>query len=180
MFDGVEFPAKALNHERTWPGAWTWMCDALNLMVRVDQKPGMMCSFDKCNEKPYRGCVLPCMMPGRHKVKRVAKSESKGEPCFYLNSGNDHASDCSIIMLSPSGIASCSTDVKWDYRRAPFGGGTAMAGSPSLAKGGAVSDPAQQPQAPRGFEVWYQPSMPSTGVTPESSPTPLLAASSVP
>ena len=180
MFDGVEFPAKALNYERTWPEAWTWMCDALNLMARVDEKPGMMCSFEKFHGRPYRGPVLPYMMPGRHKVKRAAKSEPKGEPCFYLNSGNDHASDCSKIMLSPSGIASYSTDVTWGYRRAPFGGGTAIAGSPSPAKGGAVSDPAQQSQAPRGFEVWYQPSTPSTGVTPESSPTPLPAASSVP
>ena len=153
MFDGVEFPAKALNYERTWPEAWTRMCDTLNVMVRVDENPGMMCPFEKFLERPYRAPVLPYMMPGRHKVKRAAKSEPKGEPWFYLNSGNDHASDCSKIMLSPSGIASYSTDMTWGYRRAPFGGGTAIAGSPSPAKRGIVSDTAQQSQAPRGFEV---------------------------
>ena len=41
----------------------------------------------------------------------------------------------------------------WGYRRAPFGGRTAIAESPSGAKGVAVSDPAQQSQARRRFEV---------------------------
>lgn len=40
------------------------------------------------------------MIPGRLKVKLMVKLEPKGEPCFHLNSGNDHASDCSKIMLS--------------------------------------------------------------------------------
>ena len=145
MFDGVEFPAKALNYERTWPEAWAWMCDALNLMARVDEKPGMMCFFEKLLERPFRGPVLPYMMPGRHKVKRAAKSEPKGERCFYLNSGNDNASDCSKIKLSTSGIASYSTNVMWGYRCAPFGGGTAIAGSPSPARGGlSVAQPSNR------------------------------------
>ena len=55
-----------------------------------------------------------------------------------------------------------------------------IAGSPSPVKEGAVGDPTQQPHASWGFEVWYQPSTPSTGVTPEFSATPLLSASSVP
>ena len=176
MCEGVQFPAKALNYDRMWPEAWTWMCDAFNLMARVDEKPGMLCSFEKFHERPYRGPVLPYMMPGRHKVKRVAKSEPKGEPRFYLNSGNDHASDCSKIKLSPLGTASYSTDVTWGYRHAPLmgewttpGGGAAMAGPSSLSKEGAVKSPAQQPKAPQGFEVWYELSTLLTGAPPESS-----------
>ena len=42
MFDGVRFPANAHNYERTWPEAWTWVCDAFNLMARANEKPGMM------------------------------------------------------------------------------------------------------------------------------------------
>ena len=38
MFEGVEIPAKALVYGRTWPEAWTWMCDAFNTMARVDEK----------------------------------------------------------------------------------------------------------------------------------------------
>ena len=81
------------------------MCDALNLMAWVDEKPGMMCAFEKFHERPYRGPVLPNIMSEGHKAKRVVKSESKGELCFYLNFGNVYASDCSKICLlytSPS------------------------------------------------------------------------------
>ena len=46
MFDDVKFSSKALEYARTWRDAWTWMCDALNLMVRGDEKPGMMPSFE--------------------------------------------------------------------------------------------------------------------------------------
>ena len=161
VFDGVDFSAKTLDCGRTWPEAWTWMCDALNIMARVDDKPAMMCSFEKFHGRPYRGPVLPYMMPGRHKVKRTVKSEPKGEPCFYLNSGNDHASDCCKIILSRSGAASYSTDVTWGYRRAPFvgewttgSGGAAMAApSPPPAKGRSAIAPAQEPEVPQGFEV---------------------------
>ena len=113
------------------------MCDALNFKARADEKPDMMCSFEKFHKRPYRGTVLSDMMLGRHKPKQATTSEPKGELCFYLNSGNNHASDSSKIMLSPPGIASYSTDVTWGYRRAPFDGGTAIAGSRSPAKGGA-------------------------------------------
>lgn len=47
-----------------------------------------------------------------------------------------------------------------------------MAGQPSPAQGGAVSTPAQQPEAPWGFEVWYQPSPPVTGASLETSHVP--------
>ena len=155
------------------------MCDSFNLMARVNEKPGRMCSFEKYTERPYRSFILPYMTPGRRNVNRAAKSEPKGKPCFNLKSGNDHASDSIKIMITSSGIASYSTDVTWGYRRAPFGGGTAIAGSPSPAKGGAVSDSAQRPLVPWDFEVWYQPSTLLTGVTPESSPAHLPVASSV-
>ena len=131
MFDGVEIPAKAPQYERTWPEAWAWMFNALNLMARMDDNSGIMCSLEKFHDRPYKVPVPPYMTPGRHKVKRAATSEPKGESFFYLSSGNDHVSDFSKIMLSPSGIASYSTDVVWGYWRAPFDGGTAIARSPS-------------------------------------------------
>ena len=47
MLEAVEFPVKTLDFARTWPDAWTWMCDALNIRVRVDEAPGMMCYIEK-------------------------------------------------------------------------------------------------------------------------------------
>ena len=55
MFEGVEFPAKALDYGRTWPEAWTCMCDAFNIIVRVDDKPDMTCSFERFHGRRYRG-----------------------------------------------------------------------------------------------------------------------------
>lgn len=52
MFEGVQFPSKALNYEHMWSEAWAWMCDALNFMPRVDANPGMMCSVEKFHERP--------------------------------------------------------------------------------------------------------------------------------
>ena len=80
-------------------------------------------------------------------------------------------------MLSLSRIASYSTDVTWSVRRALLmeewtsgNGGVAITGPLSPANEGADSAPAQKPDAPQGFDVWYQPSTPPTDASPESSP----------
>ena len=99
------------------------MCDTLNIMAWVDEKPDMMCFFETFHGRRYRSPVLPYMMPGRLSVKRTVKSDPKGEGCFYLKSRNDHATDCSKIMLSPSGTASYSTNVTSGSRRPPVMGG---------------------------------------------------------
>ena len=98
------------------------MCDTLNIMTCVDEKPDMMCSFAKFHGRRCRSPVLPYMMPGRRSVKRTVKSDPKVERCFYLTSRNDHATDCSKIMLSPSGTPRYSMDVTWGSRRPPFMG----------------------------------------------------------
>lgn len=68
------------------------------------------------------GPILPYVMSERHKVKRAATLEPEGEPCFHRNFGNDHASDWSKMMLSPSSFARYSKDVRWGYRYASFMG----------------------------------------------------------
>jgi len=55
MFEGVEIPAKALDYGRMWLEAWTSMCDAFNIMARVDEKPDMTSSFEKFHGRRYRG-----------------------------------------------------------------------------------------------------------------------------
>ena len=47
------------------------------------------------------------------------KWAGKADPCFYLNGGNDHASDCDKVMLE-SGIVSYTTNATYAYRRASF------------------------------------------------------------
>lgn len=55
MFDSVNFPAKALDYGRSWPEAWTWMCDAFNAMAWVDEKP-VHRSFRPCSHSLRRSC----------------------------------------------------------------------------------------------------------------------------
>ena len=161
------------------------MCDALNITTRVDEKPDMMCSLEKFHGRRYKRSVLPYMMPGRRSVKRAVKSDPKGERCLHLNSGNDHATDCSKIMLSPSGTAGYPTDVTWGYWRAPYtgewttgSGGATPTAPPSPAKGGDVSTPTQKPEALQGFEVWYQQAPQANGATPVHVSSPPQPASS--
>ena len=99
--------------------------------------------------------------------------------------GNDHTTDCIEIMLLPSGTASYSEDATWGYRRAPFmgewttgSGGPTPTMPPSPAKGGDISAPTQQPEAPKRFEVWYQQAPQATGASPEPVPTPPQPTSS--
>ena len=125
------------------------------------------------------------MMPGRHKVKRAVKSEPGGTH-FFLNSSIDHPSECSKIMLLLIGVASYSTDVTWGCQRAPImwewtttSEGAAMAGPPSPEKREAVRSPAEQPEAPRCFEVWYQRPLPLADTSSEPSPAHVPTASTI-
>ena len=76
------------------------MCDALNIMARVDGKPDMMCSSEEFHGRRYRGPVLLYMMPEHCSVKRAVKLDPKGKVCFDLNPGTYHTMDCKKIMLS--------------------------------------------------------------------------------
>ena len=65
--------------------------------------------------------LLPFLMPGHRTRGSGPKWAVKADPCFYLNGGNDHASDCDKVMLE-SGIVSYTTNATYAYRRAPFVG----------------------------------------------------------
>lgn len=154
-------------------------------MAGVDDKLGLICSFEKFHGRPERGPVLPYMMPGRHKLKRGVKSKPKNEPCFYLSSGKDHASDFRKIILSPSATASYSADVTWGYRRAPFvgewttgSGGVAMTAPSPPAKGGGYQCPSPatgSAAALRGVVPAYA----ASGESPALLPRPLPPAPSL-
>lgn len=64
------------------------MYDALNIIARVDEKPGMMCSLYKFHGRLYRSPVVPYICPGRHRVKPAFTSETRGKSGVYGNAGN--------------------------------------------------------------------------------------------
>ena len=131
-FPDLEFPAKANSWHQIWPEAFTWMNDCLNTTAQA-HTPDKLSPYERLYKKRPTHRLLPFMMPGFRYPNRKNKVESKGERCFFLNSGNNHFSTTDKTLL-PSGIASYSTDVTWGYRRRPFVGGLPIWG------GGAVVD----------------------------------------
>ena len=119
-FPDLEFPAKANSWHQIWPEAFTWMNDCLNTTAQV-HTPDKLSPYERLYKKRPTNRLLPFMMPGSRHHNRKNKAESKGECCFFLNSGNNHFSTTDKILL-PSGIASYSADVTWGYRRRPFVG----------------------------------------------------------
>ena len=119
-FPDLEFPAKANSWHQIWPEAFTWMNDCLNTTAQA-HTPDKLNPFERLYKKRPTHRLLPFMMPGFRHHNRKNKAESKGEHCFFLNSGNNHSSTTDKILL-PSGIASYSADVTWGYWRRPFVG----------------------------------------------------------
>ena len=136
-FPDLEFPAKANSSHQIWPEAFTWMNDCLNTTAQA-HTPDKLSPYERLYKKRPNNRLLPFMMPGFRHHNRKNKAESKGERCFFLNSGNNHSSTTDKILL-PSGIASYSADVTWGYRRRPFVGELPTWG------GGAVVDLSVEP-----------------------------------
>ena len=120
LFPDVRLPSRAMHYSAVWPEAWTWMPENINITSRVDG-PDTRCSAEKLYGKRLRKQLLPFLMPGHRTRGSGPKWTAKANPCFYLNGGNDHASDCDKVMLE-SGIASYTTNATYAYRRAPFVG----------------------------------------------------------
>ena len=136
-FPDLEFPAKANSWHQIWPEVFTWMNDCLNTTAQT-HTPDKLSPYERLYKKRPTNRLLPFMMPGFRHHNRKNKAESKGERCFFLNSGNNHSSTTDKILL-PSGIASYSADVTWGYRRRPFVGELPTWG------GGAVVDLSVEP-----------------------------------
>ena len=142
-FPDLEFPAKANSWHQIWPEAFTWMNNCLNTTAQA-HTPDKLSPYERLCKKRPTNCLLPFMMPGFRHQNRKNKAESKGERCYFLNSGNNHSSTTDKILL-PSGIASYSADVTWGYWRRPFvgelptgGGGAVVNLSVELAVAGGV------------------------------------------
>ena len=120
LFPDVRCPSRAMHYSAVWPEAWTWMSQNINITLRVDV-PDKRCPEEKLYGKRLRKQLLPFLMPGHRTRGSSPKWAGKADPCFYLNGGNDHASDCDRVMLE-SGIVSYTTNATYAYRRVPFVG----------------------------------------------------------
>ena len=138
LFPDVRFPSREMHYFAVWTEAWTWMSENINITSRVDS-PDKRCPEEKLYGKRLRKQLLPFLMVGHRTRGSGPKWAGKADPWFYLNGGNDHASDCDKVMLE-SGIVSYTTNATYAYRRAPFvgqqvtfGNGVIRAASPPPA-----------------------------------------------
>ena len=83
------------------------MSENINITSRVDS-PDMRCPEEKLYGKRLRKQLMPFLMPGHRTRGSGPKWTGKADPCFYLNGGNDHASDYDKVMLE-SGTVSYTT-----------------------------------------------------------------------
>ena len=136
LFSDERFLSRAMHYSAVWPEAWTWMSENINITSRVDS-PDKRCPEEKLYGKRLHKQLLPFLMPGHRTRGSGPKWAGKANPCFYLNGGNDHASDYDKVMLS--GIVSYTTNAAYAYRRAfvgqqvTFGNGAIRAPSPPPA-----------------------------------------------
>ncbi|CAB1096622.1 unnamed protein product [Ectocarpus sp. CCAP 1310/34] len=106
LFPGVMFPTKALSFRAIWPEAFAWMNDSLNIAAEVS-KEDKRCPEVKLYGRRRIRVLLPFMMPGFRHRHRPSTMHSKGERCFYLNSGQDHSSTTYKIS-TPTGVPTYS------------------------------------------------------------------------
>ena len=139
LFPDVWFPSRAMHYFAVWPEAWTWMSENINITSGVDS-PDKRCPEEKLYGKRLRKQLLPFLMPGHRTRGSGPKWTGKANPCFYLNGGNDHASDCDKVMLE-SGIVSYTTNATYAYRRVPFVGQQVIFGN------GVIRAPSPPPAA---------------------------------
>ena len=171
LFPDVRFPSRVVHYSTVWPEAWTWMSENINITLRVDS-PDKRCPEEKLYSKRLCKQLLPFLMPGYRTWGSGLKWAGKTDPCFYLDGGNDHASDCDKVMLE-SGIVSYTTNATYAYRRVPFVGQQVTFGN------GVIRAPSPPPAATSmggsGTGGLAGQSGESDAIT---APFPLLAASS--
>ena len=107
------------------------MSENINITSRVGS-PEKRCPEAKLYGKRLRKQLLPFLMPGHRTRGSGPTWAGKADPCFYLNGGNYHASDCDNMMLEFE-IVSYTTNATYAYRRVPFVGQQVTFGNGSSA-----------------------------------------------
>ena len=64
--------------------------------------------------------LLPFCKPTYHRIPRQTKMDRQARPCFFLNFGYNHGSDCFKVMDAETGRIVHSRDVTWHQPREPL------------------------------------------------------------
>ena len=95
--------------------------------------------------------TLSFCKPAYHRVPRQGKLDRQARPCYFLNFGYNHRSDCVKIMDAETGRIMYSRDVTWHQPREPL-----ISSAPTVES--------EVPQSPSGTEtpdyIHIQPTLP--------------------
>ena len=108
--------------------------------------------------------ALPFCNPGYPRVPRKGKLDRQARPCYFLNLGYNHGSDCMKILDAETGRIGHSRDVTWHQPRKPL-----ISPAPTVGSEG--------PQSPTGADTPdYVHIQPTPAVTTEPAVAPVPAS----
>ena len=128
-----------MHYSAARPEVWTWMSENINITSRVDS-PDKRCPEEKPVRQTLAQTATAVPDAGTPHPDSGPKWAGKADPRFYLNGGNDHASDYDKVMLE-SGIVSYTTNATYAYRCAPLVGQQVTSGN------GVIRAPSPPPAA---------------------------------
>lgn len=106
-----------LDYEAMWPDEWVRASETFMCAARV-HLPDKSCREEKVYGERATRQLLLYIKPRFTSSSSTPKGAGKGEPCFFLNGGNNHATDYDKV-LHASGTPSYSAHVAWGYRLGP-------------------------------------------------------------
>ena len=102
-----------------WMESVMWASEGFNRSATTANS-GMLCLYEifygSCPPMP----TLPFCKPAYHRIPRQGKLYRQGRPCYILNFGYNHGSDCVKIMDAETGRIVYSRDVTWHQPREPL------------------------------------------------------------
>ena len=146
-----------------WMESVLWASEGFNRSVTTANS-GMILLYEVFYGSRPPMPVLPFCKPAYHRVPRHGKLDRQARPCYFLNFGYKHGSECMKIMDAETGRIVHSRDVTWHQSREPF-----ISLAPTVES--------EMPQSPSGADTpdyeHIQPT-PAGTTTPTAAPVPAL------
>ena len=146
---------------RLWMESVLWASEGFNRSATT-ANGGMLSPYEVFYGSRPPMPVLPFCKPAYDRVPRHGKLDRQARPCYFLNFGYNHGSDCFKIMDAETGRIVHSRDVTWHQSQEPL-----ISPAPTVWSG--------VPQSPSGANtpdyVHIQP-VPAATTTPTVAPVP--------
>ena len=141
-----------------WMESVLWASEGFNRSATTANS-GMLSPREICFGSRPPMPVLPFCKPAYHRTPRQTKMDRQARPCFFLNSGCNHGSDCFKVMDAETRRIVHSRDVTWHQPREPL-----ISPAPTVGSG--------VPQSPSDAEIPDYVHIQTATTTPPAAPVP--------